>query len=138
MQIKKAAFYKAASYYLFRAFFKTGATRRATAPPIRAVISWVQENILITCFKIFALITCMPAKVFPFKTGNRRPPANSTPSRYSTPNFTPDAATKAAGYDNLKGHKSVGGLRASTYNAMPKEGVEALVEFLKKFEAENA
>ena len=47
------------------------------------------------------------------------------------------AATKAAGFDNLKGHKSVGGLRASTYNAMPKEGVEALVEFLKKFEAEH-
>ena len=47
------------------------------------------------------------------------------------------AATKAAGYDTLKGHKSVGGLRASIYNAMPKEGVEALVEFLKKFEAEN-
>jgi len=46
-------------------------------------------------------------------------------------------ATKAAGYDNLKGHKSVGGLRASIYNAMPKEGVEALVEFLKKFEAEH-
>ena len=44
------------------------------------------------------------------------------------------AATKAAGYDNLKGHKSVGGLRASIYNAMPKEGVEALVEFLKDFE----
>ena len=48
------------------------------------------------------------------------------------------AATKAAGYDNLKGHKSVGGLRASIYNAMPKEGVEALVEFLKKYEAEHA
>lgn len=48
------------------------------------------------------------------------------------------AATKAAGYDNLKGHKSVGGLRASIYNAMPKEGVVALVEFLKKFEAEHA
>ena len=48
------------------------------------------------------------------------------------------AATKAAGYDNLKGHKSVGGLRASTYNAMSKEGVQALVDFLKKFEAENA
>ena len=46
-------------------------------------------------------------------------------------------ATKAAGFDNLKGHKSVGGLRASIYNAMPKEGVEALVEFLKKFEAEH-
>ena len=45
------------------------------------------------------------------------------------------AATKAAGYDNLKGHKSVGGLRASIYNAMPKDGVEALVKFLKDFEA---
>ncbi len=45
------------------------------------------------------------------------------------------AATKAAGFDNLKGHKSVGGLRASIYNAMPKEGVEALVGFLKGFEA---
>ena len=45
-------------------------------------------------------------------------------------------ASKAAGFDNLKGHKSVGGLRASIYNAMPKEGVEALVEFLKKFEEE--
>ena len=48
------------------------------------------------------------------------------------------AATKEAGYDNLKGHKSVGGLRASIYNAMPEEGVEALVEFLKKYEAENS
>ena len=47
------------------------------------------------------------------------------------------AATKAAGFDNLKGHKSVGGLRASIYNAMPKEGVEALVAFLKDFEAKN-
>ncbi len=47
------------------------------------------------------------------------------------------AATKAAGYDNLKGHKTVGGLRASIYNAMPKEGVVSLVEFLKKFEAEH-
>ena len=47
------------------------------------------------------------------------------------------AYTKAAGFDNLKGHKSVGGLRASIYNAMPKEGVEALVECLKKFEAER-
>ena len=45
------------------------------------------------------------------------------------------AATKAAGFDNLKGHKSVGGLRASIYNAMPKEGVEALVKFLSEFEA---
>ena len=48
------------------------------------------------------------------------------------------AATKAAGFDNLKGHKSVGGLRASIYNVMPKEGVEALVEFLKQYEAQHA
>ena len=47
------------------------------------------------------------------------------------------AYTKAAGFENLKGHKSVGGLRASTYNALPKEGVVALVECLKKFEAEH-
>ena len=47
------------------------------------------------------------------------------------------AYTKAAGFENLKGHKSVGGLRASVYNAMPIEGVEALVECLKKFEAEH-
>ena len=45
---------------------------------------------------------------------------------------------KAAGLENLKGHRSVGGMRASIYNAMPKEGVIALVEFMKKFEAENA
>ena len=45
---------------------------------------------------------------------------------------------KAAGLENLKGHRSVGGMRASIYNAMPKEGVEALVAFMKKFEAENA
>lgn len=44
---------------------------------------------------------------------------------------------KAAGFENLKGHRSVGGMRASIYNAMPIEGVEALVEFMKKFEKEN-
>ncbi len=44
----------------------------------------------------------------------------------------------AAGMSNLKGHRSVGGMRASIYNAMPYEGVAYLVEFIKKFEAENA
>lgn len=43
----------------------------------------------------------------------------------------------AAGLVNLKGHRTVGGMRASIYNAMPKEGVEALVAFMKKFEEEN-
>ena len=41
----------------------------------------------------------------------------------------------AAGFMNLKGHRSVGGMRASIYNAMPKAGVEALVAFMKEFEA---
>ena len=43
----------------------------------------------------------------------------------------------AAGLKNVKGHRSVGGMRASIYNAMPKEGVEALVAFMKKFAEEN-
>lgn len=44
---------------------------------------------------------------------------------------------KAAGFENLKGHRTVGGMRASIYNAMPIEGVEKLVEFMKEFEAKN-
>ena len=45
--------------------------------------------------------------------------------------------SKEAGFVNLKGHRTVGGMRASIYNAMPIEGVKALVEFMKKFEEEN-
>ena len=48
-----------------------------------------------------------------------------------------EEATKA-GFVNIKGHRTVGGMRASIYNAMPYEGVEKLVEFMKKFEEENA
>ena len=47
------------------------------------------------------------------------------------------AQAKAAGLENLGGHRSVGGMRASIYNAMPKEGVAKLVEFMKEFEREN-
>ena len=49
--------------------------------------------------------------------------------------FIKEAAS--AGFVNLKGHRTVGGMRASIYNAMPVEGVKALVEFMKKFESEN-
>lgn len=45
---------------------------------------------------------------------------------------------KELGFENLKGHRSVGGMRASIYNAMPIEGVKSLVDFMKKFEAENS
>ncbi len=61
----------------------------------------------------------------PFVTGNEELDAK----------FVKEA--KEAGLENLKGHRSVGGMRASIYNAMPKEGVEALVAFMKKFEKEN-
>ena len=62
----------------------------------------------------------------PFITGNEELDAK----------FVKEA--KEAGLENLKGHRTVGGMRASIYNAMPIEGVEKLVEFMKKFEAENA
>ena len=45
---------------------------------------------------------------------------------------------KAAGFENLKGHRTVGGMRASIYNAMPMEGVEKLVAFMKDFEEKHA
>lgn len=45
--------------------------------------------------------------------------------------------SKAAGFENLKGHRTVGGMRASIYNAMPMEGVESLVSFMKDFEAKH-
>ena len=62
------------------------------------------------------------------------------------PSFTGDADKDAAfvkyaaknGLVNLKGHRSVGGMRASIYNAMPVEGVKKLVEVMKAFEKENA
>ena len=47
------------------------------------------------------------------------------------------AEAKDKGLVNLAGHRSIGGMRASIYNAMPKEGVEALIQFMKEFEEEN-
>lgn len=47
------------------------------------------------------------------------------------------AEATAAGFVNIKGHRTVGGMRASIYNAMPIEGVEKLVEFMKEFEKNN-
>jgi len=61
----------------------------------------------------------------PFVTGNDELDAK----------FIKEAAAK--GFVNLKGHRSVGGMRASIYNAMPTEGVVALVDFMKDFEAHN-
>jgi phosphoserine aminotransferase len=46
--------------------------------------------------------------------------------------------SKKSGMENLKGHRSVGGMRASIYNAMPMAGIDTLIDFMKKFETENA
>ena len=46
-------------------------------------------------------------------------------------------AAEAAGFVSLKGHRTVGGMRASIYNAMPMEGVVKLVQFMERFEKEN-
>lgn len=62
----------------------------------------------------------------PFVTGDKELDAK----------FVKEAAE--AGFANLKGHRTVGGMRASIYNAMPMEGVEALVAFMRKFEEDNA
>ncbi len=59
----------------------------------------------------------------------------TSPSKELDAKFASESA--AAGMSNLKGHRSVGGMRASIYNAMSLEGVETLIEFMKKFEAEN-
>lgn len=61
----------------------------------------------------------------PFVTGNEELDAK----------FVKEA--KEAGLENLKGHRTVGGMRASIYNAMPLEGVEKLVEFMREFEKRN-
>ena len=63
------------------------------------------------------------------------PGANANAVKELDAKFASDAAK--AGLVNLKGHRSVGGMRASIYNAMPYEGVEALVAFMKKFAEEN-
>ena len=44
---------------------------------------------------------------------------------------------EANGFVNIKGHRSVGGMRASIYNAMPEEGIEKLIVFMKEFERNN-
>ena len=58
-----------------------------------------------------------------------RLPPTWTPSSWPSPS--------RPGFTNLKGHRNVGGMRASIYNAMPTEGVEKLCDFIKKFDSEN-
>ncbi|MCR5216520.1 MAG: 3-phosphoserine/phosphohydroxythreonine transaminase [Lachnospiraceae bacterium] len=77
-------------------------------------------------FKGTVVKECRSLMNVPFVTGNEELDAK----------FIKEATE--AGFVNLKGHRTVGGMRASIYNAMPKEGVEKLVAFMKEFEAKNA
>ncbi|MFI8687952.1 3-phosphoserine/phosphohydroxythreonine transaminase [Rossellomorea sp. NPDC077527] len=113
---------------------------------LKLVLEWVKENggvegmqahneekaaLLYNCIDESSLFhNPVPEKNrslmnIPFSTGNEDLNAQ----------FLKEA--KAEGFEFLKGHRSVGGMRASLYNAMPLEGVEALVDFMKKFEAKQ-
>ena len=78
---------------------------------------------------IFCLVKFLailhPGSIFPFITGNKE----------LDDKFIKEA--KKVGIENIRGHRTVGGMRASIYNAMPIEGVKYLVEFMKKFEEAN-
>jgi phosphoserine aminotransferase len=77
-----------------------------------------------------------------FFTGTAKPDSRSNmnicfraPSEDLEKKFISEAA--AAGFDGLKGHRSVGGMRASIYNAFPRAGCDALAEFMRDFEKKN-
>ena len=83
-------------------------------------------RLILNCSKVLSAKKIVLLMNVPFVTGDKDLDAKFV------------AEAKAAGLENLKGHRTVGGMRASIYNAMPKDGVEKLVEFMKKFEEENA
>ena len=90
-----------------------------------------KANMLYDCLegsKMFQLAAEKGSRSFmnvTFRTGNEELDAK----------FASEASKK--GFANLKGHRSVGGMRASIYNAMPIEGVEALCDFIREFEKNN-
>ena len=80
------------------------------------------------------------------RTGFYRPTANKAdrslmnvtfrlPSEALEKQFVKESTT--AGFDGLKGHRSVGGMRASIYNAFPEDGIDGLVDFMREFERKN-
>ena len=87
--------------------------------------------------KLYAAIDASPFYANPVAPPNRS--LTNVPFTLARPELEPDflAGARAAGLVNLEGHRSVGGMRASIYNAMPEAGVDALIEFMKEFEATN-
>ena len=91
----------------------------------------------LTIVGILASLSMLPVFAADDEEEEVRPFSEIYQQYYLNPDFLPTEAEKEAGFVNLAGHRSVGGMRASIYNAMPIEGVQALVDFMKKFEAEN-
>ncbi len=85
--------------------------------------------------KLYAVIDGSPFYANPVAPPNRS--LMNVPFTLARPELEPDflAGARAAGLVNLEGHRSVGGMRASIYNAMPEAGVDALIDFMKEFEA---
>lgn len=113
---------------------------------LKLVLEWIQEKGGVAAIQ---KINEQKAKIlYDFLDGSKLFKGTVAPedrSLMNVPFVTGDAEldakfvkeAKAAGFVNLKGHRTVGGMRASIYNAMPVEGVEKLVDFMRKFEAEN-
>jgi len=85
--------------------------------------------------RLYATIDESPCYANPVVPANRS--LMNVPFTLASPDLEPAflAEARAAGLVNLEGHRSVGGMRASIYNAMPEAGVDALIEFMKEFEA---
>jgi len=114
---------------------------------IGLVCKWLQElgglPAIETINKRKAALLYQAIDATPFYRGHARPESRSLMNiTFNLPNadleakFVKEAA--ALGFDGLKGHRSVGGIRASIYNAFPEEGVEKLVEFMASFEKANS
>ena len=110
------------------------------------VLDWVDSMGGLSAMKEYNQKKCTPLYDYLnstsfYKNGIEAPYRSMMNVTFQSPNEELDTKfvkeAKAAGFVNLKGPRLVGGMRASIYNAMPIEGVTKLVEFMKKFEAEN-
>ena len=114
---------------------------------VQLVLKWLEETIgglermaAINAAKAEILYTCIERSGFyraTAESGSRS--LMNIAFRLPTEALEAKFVAEAAGHDlvNLKGHRSVGGIRASTYNAMPVEGVKTLVDFMREFARQN-
>ena len=114
---------------------------------IKLVTEWIRDEVggleamkQRNCEKAALLYDYLDSQTF-YKSGVRKEDRSMMNVVFRTGNADLDkefvALSGPAGFSNLKGHRLVGGMRASIYNAMPKEGVEALIAFMEKFEKDH-